>query len=318
MNTSISLGKIAGWILRSPDAVNRDIDEEFNFHIECRTQELINSGMAPDVARTEANRLFGDRHRIRKACQLVNYGRAFWLTASLGLCFLISVCVILCLTGLLRRANAENRDMMGRLASLQPVQDASKDLVGLVTDTKGQPIPGAKVLLIFKSWPGGNYQQDNLQQTTDDKGRFVFPELYSSDMQTAFLVTVLAEGRTMQSEYVLYKPRAKVKSFRFQLSTAMEKTFVLKSADGAPLADVDVYPASRKPKKGRKEFLTYYQSAADAGYRTDSEGKVRMALFEDGDSIVLTTANDSASLSATLKIDSSPEQAVTLTAAVEK
>ena len=47
--------------------VNRDLDEEIQFHIDARTDELVRSGMAADDARREAQRLFGNRLNVRDA-----------------------------------------------------------------------------------------------------------------------------------------------------------------------------------------------------------------------------------------------------------
>ena len=47
--------------------VNHDLDEEIEFHIDARTDELVRSGMAADDARREAQRLFGNRLNVRDA-----------------------------------------------------------------------------------------------------------------------------------------------------------------------------------------------------------------------------------------------------------
>ncbi|HEX9940624.1 MAG TPA: ABC transporter permease [Thermoanaerobaculia bacterium] len=53
--------------------VEQDVDDEIAFHVETRTRELIEEGMAPSAAREEALRLFGDAQRVRRAC--VEIGR---------------------------------------------------------------------------------------------------------------------------------------------------------------------------------------------------------------------------------------------------
>ena len=47
------------WTWRSAEVVDREIEEEFDFHIDCRIRELIDSGMTPELAAEEAGRLFG-------------------------------------------------------------------------------------------------------------------------------------------------------------------------------------------------------------------------------------------------------------------
>jgi putative ABC transport system permease protein len=55
--------------------VKQDVDDEIGFHVEMRTQELIDEGMAPHAAREEAMRLFGDVERIRRQCEEIGTRR---------------------------------------------------------------------------------------------------------------------------------------------------------------------------------------------------------------------------------------------------
>ena len=55
--------------------VKQDVDEEIAFHVEMRTQELIDEGMAPHAAREEALRLFGDVEGIRRQCEEIGKRR---------------------------------------------------------------------------------------------------------------------------------------------------------------------------------------------------------------------------------------------------
>ena len=41
-----------------------EVEDELEFHVEQRTRELIAEGMAPEAARREAERRFGDRQRV--------------------------------------------------------------------------------------------------------------------------------------------------------------------------------------------------------------------------------------------------------------
>jgi putative ABC transport system permease protein len=51
--------------LLRPDRIEDDVDEELRLHLELRAAELERGGMAPDVAREEALRRFGDVSRYR-------------------------------------------------------------------------------------------------------------------------------------------------------------------------------------------------------------------------------------------------------------
>ncbi|MGH7623617.1 MAG: ABC transporter permease, partial [Gemmatimonadaceae bacterium] len=48
--------------------VERDVDQELEFHVEMRTRKLIATGMAPDEARARAILQFGDMRAVRAEC----------------------------------------------------------------------------------------------------------------------------------------------------------------------------------------------------------------------------------------------------------
>jgi len=54
--------------LLGPD-VPTDVKDELAFHLEMRTQDLIGRGVAPEEARAEALRRFGDPERVRQECE---------------------------------------------------------------------------------------------------------------------------------------------------------------------------------------------------------------------------------------------------------
>jgi len=43
-----------------------DVDDELRYHLEMRARELTGSGLAPELAREEALRQFGDLRRVRR------------------------------------------------------------------------------------------------------------------------------------------------------------------------------------------------------------------------------------------------------------
>jgi len=55
--------------------VDQDVDAELRFHLDERTEELIEEGMAPAAAREEALRRFGDLARITGACREIGRHR---------------------------------------------------------------------------------------------------------------------------------------------------------------------------------------------------------------------------------------------------
>jgi putative ABC transport system permease protein len=56
--------------LLGPD-VRGDVEEELSFHLEMRTQQLIERGLPPEDARAEALRRFGDPERVQRECEQV-------------------------------------------------------------------------------------------------------------------------------------------------------------------------------------------------------------------------------------------------------
>jgi len=55
--------------------LERDVDQEIEFHIAMRTQKLVAAGLAPDAARAKALERFGDMSSVRNNCLDVDYHR---------------------------------------------------------------------------------------------------------------------------------------------------------------------------------------------------------------------------------------------------
>jgi predicted permease len=55
--------------------LERDVDQELDFHIAMRTQKLVASGLAPDAARAKALERFGDMRAIRDNCLDIDHQR---------------------------------------------------------------------------------------------------------------------------------------------------------------------------------------------------------------------------------------------------
>src|SRR5262245_21558098 len=65
--------------LRSRREVDDEIADELEFHVAMRAAELERDGLAPDRARVEAERRFGDRARVAKACRRAQIGERVML-----------------------------------------------------------------------------------------------------------------------------------------------------------------------------------------------------------------------------------------------
>jgi predicted permease len=55
--------------------IERDIDQELDFHIAMRTQKLVAAGLAPDAARAKALECFGDLRTVRDDCLDIDHQR---------------------------------------------------------------------------------------------------------------------------------------------------------------------------------------------------------------------------------------------------
>src|SRR5687768_1866749 len=53
--------------------IDLELDDEFAFHLEMRTRDLIAAGWQPDTARLEALRLFGDAEDARAYCRQLGH-----------------------------------------------------------------------------------------------------------------------------------------------------------------------------------------------------------------------------------------------------
>lgn len=65
--------------------VEQDVDKELQFHLEMRTEDLIEEGMAPAAAREEALRRFGDLGKITHTCRDIGKKREkemWWIELS--------------------------------------------------------------------------------------------------------------------------------------------------------------------------------------------------------------------------------------------
>ena len=55
--------------------LERDVDQELDFHIAMRTQKLVAAGLAPDAARAKALERFGDLRTVRDSCLDIDHQR---------------------------------------------------------------------------------------------------------------------------------------------------------------------------------------------------------------------------------------------------
>lgn len=310
---------------KSIAAINHDIDDELEFHIQSRIDELIAGGVLPAQAEIQSRTAFGSRDQIRKQCQRINYGNQVRLIILSFAGLAASVVAICWLSYQLMTLKNQNATLAKQLMSAasasagpaliaapESIAQDKHDLFGTVAGPDGNPIADAKVMLIFKSWPGGQYRQNALATTTDIKGNYRFKNLYSTNMQTAFLVSVVTDGYVLSSKYWVNDKRAEIKAVKMRLKKATLKTLTLLQKDGEPLANTKVFPQSRNiPTDGRSGGETIYQqSAGEVMLSTDDEGKVKMNYFVAKDNAVIGVMMDGEIVNVQFKVDDTPDQTI--------
>ena len=303
-------------------SINHDIDDELDFHIQCRIDDLVADGLTLKEATEQANAAFGSTDSIRKECQQINYGGQKLLAFALLTGLVLSVLAVGWLSWQLILLKDQYADMAQRLdaasaAAAVPVtpevavaQDELLDLTGTVTGPDG-PVEDATVTLIFKSWPNGQYRQDSMATSTDENGKFVFEELYSKDMQTAYLVSIAKDGFTLESKYWVNDKRRKIRPVKMRVKKAVEKTLTIYDEEGISIPDRDVFVLSRNMNAdGSKGDYIYSQSRDDVMQQTDEDGKVTMDYFEVGDKAKIGAIIDGHIVELKFKVDDKLEQAV--------
>lgn len=269
---------------RTRISLQAEINEELDFHIQSRMDELVDRGMTTAEARRQANHEFGDRRIFARDCEKVRLGQQLWFRRLMLAAMAASVVAISYLSWISYSLNNQNLLLSSQLRTMAATgpfgYQYDKDFKGIVKDEDGNPIANARVLLLHKSWPRG-YMQRAYSTTTNEKGRFVFDNQYTSRIRNGFLVTVLAEGHEMTMKYELYDPRARVPSFKFDLPKVPDRSFTFVDDAGEPLANADIFLSNRHVDED--DHLIYSISRESASFKTDESGNVVLSYFQPGD-----------------------------------
>ncbi|QDT68275.1 hypothetical protein MalM25_11960 [Planctomycetes bacterium MalM25] len=158
------------------------------------------------------------------------------------------------------------------------------NLSGVATDTKGNPLADADVLLIVKTWPNNRFRQDDYAIKTDDAGEFVLKGRIPLDGQYGVNAVVVADGHAIASRYVLVEDPSgqPPEKLGFKLPESTETRIVVTDAAGKPLAKALVGPSERIDAED-EEHLVYHQGSNPVWKKTDDEGAVTIDWFAPGD-----------------------------------
>ena len=84
---------------RSPAEIDADLEEEFAFHLEMKTRELISEGHAPEDARALAYSSFGDLQAIKMKCRRIALEERIMLQ-RINLVLMIIVLIMVVIVGI--------------------------------------------------------------------------------------------------------------------------------------------------------------------------------------------------------------------------
>ncbi len=305
----------------SPATLKLDIDDEMEFHIQSRIDDLVQHGVPGEAAAEQANQEFGDRGQLSAACQRIHGASQLWMIRLAAAGLAMALGTIGWLGWSLYTVQNENLNLTAKLnaglASLaSPVSEtllasasANDDLAGKVLDSDGNGVAGAKVLLLHKSWPNRRYQQNKFETTTDKNGKYRFDGQYARNMQNAFLVTILADGHEMQSKYKVVDAGKEAIGFDFRLKSVEPVKFQFVDSNG-PLSGTPVFVHTRNV--GPREHMIYYQSQDSATWETDDDGNIDFGFFAPGDKVKFAVQVDGEWQEILVKIGKGPEQRVNL------
>jgi hypothetical protein len=286
---------------RPSDEIEEDVRAELEFHLYELADELQQQGhQESDALRLAAER-FGnvdayvrECHRIKKGDQIVL--QRILVATSLALVVFVGLLAwrTFALAADQQHLIAQLEQTQAELANLRQPQRESVSLTptykvtGRVLNRQGEPIANAHLLAIYKTWPGGSYQQESLHTTTGDSGEFIIPKELRTSGKHALHLAVVADGYAFESLYEM-NPAAGLKQlppFDFHLSKATPLRVQLLDSDGNGVANADVFLQERTAAGGAKHGI-YFQGSEVVHQRTDADGFVTLATSSAGDHVTL-------------------------------
>jgi hypothetical protein len=131
------------------------------------------------------------------------------------------------------------------------------DLTGRVLDGKGEPLADATLLVIRKTWPGGQFRQEPFTAKSDAAGKFTLPSLIPGEGQAEIQVAAFRQGYAFASNYQTQGatgPR-NFKPVTLRLAKAPPLALVVHDRSGQPVAKARVVPGSRQAPGGEPQLI---------------------------------------------------------------
>ena len=254
-----------------PDRVSESIRDEIAFHLSESVVRRIEQGLPADQAYDASLRQFGPIDGVVRECA----GDAADVHSRWHRRHLV-------FTTLLLLGAAMLGAWTYRAVTSAPWIGAG-DLTGRIVDEAGQPIAGAHVLAVVKTWPRQAFRQLAYTAVTDANGQYEINDVYPLDEKYAVQLAVVAERRLLQSAYVDLQ-LGELAPMDFQLRATAPVVVRFTTPSGQPLAGVEVFPSDRVDASGERHSV-YFCSAAPIIERSNEAGRVSLPYFSHGDRV---------------------------------
>ena len=279
--------------------IEDEIREELEFHLSEIADELKRQGMSHDEANRASMERFGDLDAYVKKCQRIKTGdrvvlQRILLATSVMLALLVGLLTwrVFSLTSTQQDVVARLDQALNELQSLREQNQSPStrpasilsNVSGDVHDRDGNPIVGARVLGIYKTWPGGHYQQQATHAHTDSAGAFVLPDQLNTIDNHALQIAFVAKDYAIESIYVMDPgfENGRVEPFNIVLDNAAPVRVRLVDKSGHGVAFATVFPSARRAASG-DDYNVYFQGSEAIHVKTNEHGYVSLPYFAVGD-----------------------------------
>ena len=269
---------------RSVNEINNDIDDEIEFHIQCRMEDLRAEGMTHQQAETAARAAFGSQVSVRRQCQRINYGMRIWLNRIAILTLACCLAAIAFLGYQLTNERHRNRQL---LLELENATAEFGDLAGQVIGANGIPIRNASVYMTLKTWPDGRFLQEQFVTQTRQDGRFVYERLLPNRKTFEVHVAVMKKGFAFETCYISKRGEVSrpIKPLEIVMQPAETTQIQIEWTPGKPAADLPVTILSRFD--GTAEHPIYDLGRHQTQLRTNSNGILDIPFVTQSDELEL-------------------------------
>lgn len=279
--------------LRTP--VNRqllqahaEIQEEIQFHLESKAEDLQDSGASSQDAAQTALEQFGDvRTILRQCCDESGAGQVLLHRSHMLLTILLLVATTTLGIQVWSASAVDNPPKTSVVAlptSEQSVYDG--DVAGIVVDELGKALPNANVMVAVKWWPANGFRQQCYMITTNKSGEFSVNDAFPSNVEHEVQIAAMADGHLLTSRYISDKNQT-LDALRMEVpSVATEFALEFKSANGTPMSGVAAFPHQRTDTSGVGHTV-YFQSADRIIRESNQAGRMQFSNFRPGDKAVV-------------------------------